>query len=111
MFNKKLFISFSIFSILMIFTSIIKTKTRIIEKNIFRYEKKNANFKNNLYESHLDYVYLSSPESITNKIKEFSSNDYTNIEYSQIYFGLEHFIREKNKITKSYINEKKNQKK
>tara|TARA_B110000914_G_C15379210_1_gene406899 strand:- start:444 stop:779 length:336 start_codon:yes stop_codon:yes gene_type:complete len=111
MFNSKLFISLSVFSIFMIFTSVIKTTTRIIEKKIIKHERKNANLENNLYESYLDYIYLSSPESISNKIKEFKDQDYVNIEYSQIYFSLEHFINEQNKTTKSYINEKKIQKK
>ena len=34
MINKKLIISITIFSVLLFFTSIIKNKTRIIEKNI-----------------------------------------------------------------------------
>ena len=55
MFNKKLFISLIIFSILMTFTSIIKNKTRIIEKNILMNEKKIAKLQNNLYEAELDY--------------------------------------------------------
>ena len=35
MFKKKVFISMTIFSILMFLTALIKTQTRIIEKNIY----------------------------------------------------------------------------
>ena len=68
MLNKKILFSFLIFSIFMVTTSIIKNKTRIIEKNIFNYQKKIANLKNNLYELQIDYFYLSSPESIEKKL-------------------------------------------
>ena len=111
MFNKQLFISLIIFSVLMIFTSMIKTKTRIIEKNILIYEKKIANLQNNLHESELDYYYLSSPEVITKNIIEYSNEEYSSIDYSRIYFSLDQFLNEKKKTTKSFINEKKIKKK
>ena len=38
--NTKIILSMLIFSILLGFTSIIKTQTRIIEKNILKIEKK-----------------------------------------------------------------------
>ena len=72
MFNKKIFISIIAFSILMTFTSLIKTKTRIIEKSISTYEKKIANLQNNLYESELDYHYLSSPKILSRNIIKYS---------------------------------------
>ena len=68
MFNKKIFISLTIFSILLFTTSIIKTQTRLIEKNIKFYEKKISNLENNLYEIQLDYSYLSPPDNISKKI-------------------------------------------
>jgi len=111
MFNKKLFISLIIFSVLMIFTSIIKTQTRIIEKNIFTYKKKINNLTNDLYELELDYYYLSSPQAISKKIIEFSNEEYSSIKYSKIYFSIEQFLKEKNKTTKFNSNEKKIQKK
>ena len=111
MFNKKLFISLIIFSILMTFTSIIKNKTRIIEKNILMNEKKIAKLQNNLYEAEWDYYYLSSPKIISKKIIEFSDEEYSSIDYSRIYFSLEQFLNEKEKTTQSFINEKKIKKK
>ena len=107
MLNKKLLLSLSIFSILMIFTSIIKTQTRIIEKDIYFLQKKNASLENNLYESQLDHTYLSTPSAISSKIMEFSDQEYTSLEYSKIYFGLEQFINEHKKTTKFFLDEKK----
>ena len=95
----------------MIFASIIKTKTRIIEKNILIYEKKIANLRNNLYEAELDYYYLSSPEIITKNIIEYSNEEYSSMDYSRIYFSLEQFLNENRKTTKSFIDEKKIKKK
>ena len=45
MLKKKIIISVIIFSFLMIITSIIKTQTRIIEKNILSSKKKNFIFR------------------------------------------------------------------
>ena len=111
MLNKKIFISLIVFSILMTLTSIIKTKTRIIEKNILIYEKKIANLKNNLYEAELDYYYLSSPTIISRNIIEHSNDEYFTVDYSRIYFSLDQFLNEQKKTTKSFINEKKIEKK
>ena len=99
MFNKKIFLSLSIFLLLMIFTSIIKTQTRIIEKNIFFAEKQIANLETNFYEAQLDYYYLTSPEYISNKILEYSNQEYSSIEYSKIYFSLKQFLEEQKKIS------------
>ena len=111
MLKNKLFFSLVVFSILMTFTSIIKNKTRIIEKNILIYEKKIANLENNLYEAELDYYYLSSPKIITKNIIEYSNGEYSVIDYSRIYFSLEEFLNKNKKTTKSFVNEKKIEKK
>jgi len=111
MFNKKIFISIIAFSILMTFTSLIKTKTRIIEKNVLIYEKKIANLQNNLYEAELDYYYLSSPKNISKNIIKYSDEEYSSVDYSKIYFSLEQFLNEQKKTAESFINEKKIKKK
>ena len=71
MFNKKLFISLFVFSLLMVFTSIIKTQTRVTEKNINLYKKKISKIKNDIHESKLDFYYLSSPSSLVKKIEDY----------------------------------------
>ena len=100
MINKKILLSLIIFSILMIFTSVIKTQTRIIEKNISTLEKKIAILKTDVYESQLDYFYLSSPEYISEKIKRYGNQEYTTIDFSRIYFGIDQFLNERAKTTK-----------
>ncbi len=107
MFNKKLFISIFIFSIFMIFTSIIKNKTRIIEKNIYSYEKKIVNLKNNLYEAQLDFSYLSSPENLSKNIFEYSNEEYSILSRSRIYQSLDDFLKENKKTTMTFINDNK----
>ena len=65
----KFLISITIFVTFLITTSIIKNKTRVIEKqikslnNIILIKEKNVN------ESELDFYYLSSPIEIEKKIK------------------------------------------
>ena len=61
--NKKLLISIVIFSFLLFFTSIIKNKTLVIEKNINNLERKISYVEKELYESQLDFHYLSSPKN------------------------------------------------
>ena len=109
--KKKLFISIAIFSFLMILTSIIKTQTRITEKNILSYEKKISNLKNSFYESQLDFYYLSSPSSISEKINTYSNDDYETIDYSRIYFSLDQFLSDQRKTTKNFIYEETYKKK
>jgi hypothetical protein len=107
MINKKLLLSLIVFSILMVFTSAIKTQTRIIEKNISIFEKKISILKTDIYESQLDYYYLSSPEYISKKIKTYGNQEYSTIDFSRIYFGMDQFLDEKAKTTKKFKHEKK----
>jgi|TARA_B110000438_G_scaffold280221_1_gene305288 hypothetical protein len=110
MFNKKLAISLIIFSTFMFLTSIIKTQTRLVEKNIFIYKEKIANIENNFHEAQLDFYYLSSPDSISKKIQEYSSEEYSSIKYSTIYFSLEQFLKLQANTTNNNIDEKNKKK-
>ena len=56
MINKKIIISITIFSVLLFFTSIIKNKTRIIEKNISNNKIKIAVLEKEIYETQLDFI-------------------------------------------------------
>ena len=111
MFNKKILTSFLLFSLFMIFTSIVKTQTKLLEKNILKYQKKIALLENDIYESQLDYFYLTSPGYISSNIKLFSDFDYSTIKFSKIYFSLAQFLAAENKTSKNFKNEKKIQKK
>ena len=98
--NIKLIISIAVFSFLLFYTSIIKNKTRVIEKNIISYEKKISNLKKELYESQLDFYYLTSPKKLQEKISFLTNDQYQYMSISKIYLNYDNFILEKKKISK-----------
>ena len=89
-----------VFSFLLFCTSIIKNKTRVIEKNLISYEKKISNLEKELYESQLDFHYLSSPKMLQDKISFLTSEQYQFMSLSKIYLDYDHFISEQKKLTK-----------
>ncbi len=108
----KLIISIGIFSILLGITSVIKTQTRIIEKNIFKIDQRISTTKKDLYETQLDYFYLSSPANLSKKIKELDLVEYSPMDISRMYLNFEDFIKVQKKTTTLQItNEKKTEKK
>ena len=98
--NKKLTISILVFSLLLFCTSIIKNKTRIIEKNITLYEKKIFNLEKELNESQLDFYYLTSPQILQEKISFLTSDKYQHLGISKIYLDYNNFISDQKKITR-----------
>ena len=68
MFKIKILISITIFSSLLVFTSMIKNQTREIEKKIFNLSKLNIFKEKDLKESQLDFSYLTSPSMIEKKL-------------------------------------------
>ena len=98
--NTKLIISVSVFSLLLFCTSVIKNKTRVIEKNIEIYEKQIFNLKKELFESQLDFNYLTSPKMLQEKLSFLTSDSYQNISISNIYLDYNNFILDQKKITK-----------
>ena len=108
----KLIISICIFSILLGITSAIKNKTRIIEKNIYKIDKRIAIIEKDLHETELDYSYLSSPNNLSVKIKDLAFIEYVPMDFSRIYLNYRNFIDAQKKITILRMNnEKKTQKK
>ncbi len=104
----KLTASLIIFAILLSFTSIIKNKTRLIEKKIFKLNKEISYKKKDLNETQLDFFYLSSPLQLSNKIKKLGLAEYQALDFSRIYFSMNDFKSSKNKISTLNIkNEKK----
>tara|TARA_A100001011_G_C14233637_1_gene809996 strand:- start:643 stop:981 length:339 start_codon:yes stop_codon:yes gene_type:complete len=108
----KLIISLLIFSILLGFTSVIKNKTGIIEKKIYKINTRILIIEKDLHETELDYFYLSSPKNLSVKIEDLSSIEYLPMDFSRIYFNYKNFIDSQKKITiLKAENEKKTQKK
>ena len=84
--------SIFIFSILLVITSAIKNKTRIIEKNISKIDRKIAAIEKDLHETQLDYFYVSSPGYLSKKIKQLDFIDYMPMDFSRIYFSYRDFL-------------------
>ena len=107
-----LIISIFIFSILLSITSAIKNQTRIIEKSIYKIDRKIAIIEKDLHETQLDYFYVSSPGYLSKKIKQLAFIEYVPMDFSRIYFNYRDFKDSQKKITILKIdNEKKTQKK
>ena len=112
MFKINLIISVCIFSILLGTTSAIKNQTRIIEKNIYKIDKRIAVIEKDLHETQLDYFYVSSPGYLSEKIKQLAFIEYMPMDFSRIYLNYIDFIGSQKKITILKIeNEKKTEKK
>ena len=108
----KIIISLCIFSILLGITSVIKTQARILEKKIFKIDRKISFIEKDLHETQLDYFYLSSPGHLAKKIEELDFIEYVPMDFSKIYLNYFDFTNISKKISvldKNY--EKKKQKK
>jgi len=107
-----LIISIFIFSILLVITSAIKNKTRIIEKSIYKIDRKIIAIEKDLHETQLDYFYVSSPGYLSKKIKQLDFIEYMPMDFSRIYFSYRDFTDSQKKITTLKVdNEKKTKKK
>jgi len=111
MLKINLIISMCVFSILLTFTSIIKNKTRIIEKNIYKVDKRIALKEKDLNEIELDYHYLSSPSNISNKLNNLAFINYSPMDFSRIYLDYEDFTSAEKKMSILKNNDEKKAKK
>ena len=104
----KLIISLVAFAFLISVTSALKNQTRIIEKNIFKIDKRIAIIEKDLNETQLDFFYLSSPENLSIKLKNLDLVNYAPVDFSRIYLSYNDFINFKNKISILETNNEKN---
>ena len=98
MFKIKIFISIIIFSFLIIVTSIVKNLTREIEKEIMNLSKITNTKEKDLYESQLDYTYLTSPMMIDNQVKRLDVVEYTPMKHSKIFLNMTSFLDLQNNL-------------
>ncbi len=98
--STKLILSIVIFSLLLFCTSIIKNKTRVIEKNIKKYETKITYLQKELFENQLDFYYLTSPSILKEKLTFLTNEQYQYMSLSQIYLNYEDFLLNQIKLTK-----------
>ena len=112
MLSKKLIISSVIFVSLLLITSTIKNKTRIIEKKILNLNTQILIKKKDVNETQLDFYYLTSPLEIEKRLITIGLENYQPIVHSKIFFDISDFTKIKNKITNlKRPNEKKIKKK
>ena len=112
MFKMKFIIASSIFISFLLVTSIIKNKTRVIEKNISKLSKIILIKTKDINEAQLDFHYLTSPAEIEKKLSIIGFDNYKPIKYSNIFFDISDFTEIQNKISNlKNIHEKKIQKK
>tara|TARA_Y200000002_G_scaffold374631_1_gene375677 strand:+ start:660 stop:998 length:339 start_codon:yes stop_codon:yes gene_type:complete len=96
MFKKKIIISITIFVSFLVFTSTIKNKTRIIEKNIVNLNAEILIKSKNVNEAQLDFFYLTSPAEIEKKLSVIGFDNYNPIKYSSIFFNIDDFTKIQN---------------
>ena len=111
MIKFKYFISISIFIFMLILISFVKNQTRKIEKNILNHDKEIYLIQNQLYESQIDYYYLTSPKLLKEKINFVFDEEYIPMDFSKIYSSLNHFLNDKNKSTKIFYKKDERDKK
>ncbi len=108
MFRAKLIISITVFVTFLIITSIVKNKTRIIEKQISKTNKVILLKKKDINEAQLDFYYLTTPSVIEKKLNIIGFDKYQPIKYSNIFLDFSDFFKIYNKISNlKTVNEKK----
>ena len=100
MFNKNLMMSLTVFLIFMIFTSMVKHKTRNFEKEINTLNKEITFLRKELKDAKTDYVYLSSPAQLQKYLLILNFKDYFSYDISRIFKSTDQFIIYKEKQTK-----------
>tara|TARA_A100000164_G_C21271843_1_gene480575 strand:- start:100 stop:438 length:339 start_codon:yes stop_codon:yes gene_type:complete len=112
MFKTKFIITLSLFISFLLVTSVIKNKTRVIEKNISKLSSKILIKSKDINEAQLDFHYLTSPAEIEKKLSMIGFDNYQPIKYSSIFFNISDFLEIQNNTSKlKIIYEKKIQKK
>lgn len=99
MLKNKIILSIIIFSFLFSLTSFLKNETRIIEKEISSLSSNINNLEKKIYESKIEYYYLTSPANLDKEIKIFGT-DYIPISKSNIYLSFDEFLKEQKKMSK-----------
>ena len=102
MFKKSLILSLTVFLTLMVITSVIKNKTRNLEKEIEKINKEVTLLEKQLSDVEIDYIYLSSPEKLKQYISTFGKEEYLSFDHSRIFFSTEEFLKHSLKEAKSF---------
>tara|TARA_B100001057_G_scaffold10117_1_gene9572 strand:- start:94 stop:432 length:339 start_codon:yes stop_codon:yes gene_type:complete len=112
MFKAKFIISSIIFTSLLIITSVIKNKARVVEKNISSLNNQIIYQEKNLNETQLEFYYSTSPKEIERRLNLIGFKNYQPISYSKIFFKISDLTNIRKKLSNlNNLNEKKIQKK
>ena len=112
MFKSKYIICTTLFVTFLTITSLIKNKSRLLEKQITNLNTKITSKEKDINEAQLDFYYLSSPAEIEKKLNTIGVNNYQPISYSRIFLQISDFSLSQNKFSHlNNFNEKKIQKK
>ncbi len=87
----------------LIFTSLVKNKTRLLEKELLYLDNEINSLKSNLAEASLDFQYLSTPKHISLLAKDFLDENFSYYKESQIQKNLIIFKKLKNDNTSSQL--------
>ncbi len=107
MFKTKFITSISIFIICLVITSVVKNKTRILEKKITNLNSRILVNEKDLNEVQLDFYYLSSPKEIEKRLSIIGFDNYHPIAYSKIFFDMSDFLNIQKISNLKILNEKK----
>lgn len=102
MFKKSLIFSLTVFFTLMIITSLIKNKTRNLEKEIEKINKEVTFLEKQLSDAEIDYIYLSSPKKLEKYLSILGKEEYLSFDHSRIFFSTEQFLKHSLKEAKSF---------
>jgi len=102
MFKKSLIFSLTVFFTLMIITSLIKNKTRNLEKEIEKINKEVVFLEKQLSDAEIDYIYLSSPKKLKKHLSTLGKEEYLSFDHSRIFFSKEQFLKHSLKEAKSF---------
>ena len=112
MFNSKLFFALIVFTCFLIFTSLVKNQTRIMEKQIKGLNINILTKEKNISEAELEFSYLSSPNEIEKKFKSRDLEKFEPIKNSNIFHDIHDFNLVEKKLSNLInIDEKKIRKK
>ena len=87
----------------LIFTSIIKNKTRLLEKELLYLESEINILNSNLVEATLDFEYLTTPKNISLLATNYLEEEFTHYNRSQIFRLGEKIVELEEKLNKKNI--------
>ena len=112
MFKSKFIMSITIFISFLVLTSVIKNKTRVIEKEIVKINNKILSKNKDINETQLEFYYLTSPVEIEKKLSLLGFNKYQPIKHSNIFLKISEFNSIQNQFSNlKILDEKKIKKK